>query len=164
MKQWLFIVLGLMSLNVSAVDVTNGPLQQDSSLCSYGYNSNCGQQSSTSRKVERIVVDVPSKYGAWAINRNTGIGGGHLNAASKAEAKREAIKYCENGGKNAPCKVVTWVRNGCIAGAAGKRKAQFESFYVADEKGLTESKALARCQASGASECKIIISEGCALP
>ena len=164
MKQWLFIVLGLMSLNVSAVDVTNGPLQQDPSLCSYGYNDNCGQQSGTSRKVERIVVDVPSKYGAWAVNYQTGIGGGYLNAKSKSEAKKEAIKHCENGGKNAPCKVVTWVRNGCIAGAGGQKGGKPYVFYVGREKGGAESAAMTKCESSGATECKILVNEGCALP
>ena len=164
MKKWLFIVLGLMSLNASAVDVTNGPLQQDPSLCSYGYNDNCGQQSGTSRKVERIVINVPSKYGAVASNQKTGIGSGYLNAASKAEAKREAIKACENGGKNAPCKVVAWVRNGCIAGAGGKHGGKSYVFYTAKEKGQAEPAALSQCESAGAVDCKIILTEGCALP
>ena len=164
MKKWLFIVLGLMSLNASAVDVTNGPLQQDSSLCSYGYNGNCGQQSGTSRKVERIVINVPSKYGALAFNKKTGIFGGFLEGKSRAEAKREAIKNCENGGQNAPCKIVAGVRNGCIAGAEGKLGNKWYTFFDADEKGRVEARVLSQCTEAGVKNCKIIVNEGCALP
>lgn len=111
MKKLLFVLLGLTSLNVYAADptydATRGALQNNSALCAYGYNPNCAPSRQHQRKqpTEIVNIDVPSKYGAWAVNPKTGISGGALEMDSLAAAKRQAIKTCEEGGKNKPCKV-----------------------------------------------------------
>ncbi|MGN6905318.1 DUF4189 domain-containing protein, partial [Neisseria sp. P0015.S006] len=126
MKKLLFILLGLTSLNICVAnptyDATRGALQNDPGLCQYGYNPNCGSsgQHQQRRPTEIINIDVPSKYGAWAVNLKTGISGGALEMDSLAAAKKEAIKTCERNGSNKPCKVKAWVRNGCIAVAQRK--------------------------------------------
>lgn len=126
MKKLLFVLLGLASLNVCVAnptyDATRGALQNDPGLCQYGYNSNCGSSGQRQQRqpTEIININVPSKYGAWAINPKTGISGGALEMDSYADAKKQAIKTCEHGGKNKPCKVLVWVRNSCIAVAQGK--------------------------------------------
>ena len=130
MKKLLFILLGLTSLNISVAnptyDATRGALQNDSSLCQYGYNPNCGSSGYRQQRqpTEIININVPSKYGAWAINPKTGISGGALEMDSYAAAKKQAIKTCEHGGKNKPCKVLVWVRNSCI-------KEKMENFFMA---------------------------------
>lgn len=166
MKKLLFILTGFISLNIYAVNPTQGPLQQDPSLCSYGYNPNCNQGNTAApQKIIRYTtINIPSKYGALAANRKTGITGGSLNADSKEAAIQDAIRTCEKGGSNAPCKIVTWVRNGCIAAAQGRVGSKWKKFYLARERGEAEKEAMRQCKASGAKDCEIFVSEGCSIP
>mgnify|MGYP000299217528 FL=1 len=167
MKKLLFVLLGLTSLNVYAADptydATRGALQNNSALCQYGYNPNCASSRQHQRKqpTEIVNINVPSKYGAWAINPKTGISGGALEMDSLAAAKRQAIKTCEEGGKNKPCKVLAWVRNGCLAVAQAKDGS---AFFGITPPGMAESEALRKCQKHGASQCRIIAPEGCSMP
>ena len=167
MKKLLFVLLGLTSLNVYAADptydATRGALQNNSALCQYGYNPNCASSRQHQRKqpTEIVNINVPSKYGAWAINPKTGISGGALEMDSLAAAKKQAIKTCEEGGKNKPCKVEAWVRNGCLAVAQAKDGS---AFFGITSPGMAEAEALRKCQEHGASQCRIIASEGCSLP
>ena len=167
MKKLLFILLGLTSLNISVAnptyDATRGALQNDSSLCQYGYNPNCGSSGYRQQRqpTEIININVPSKYGAWAINPKTGISGGALEMDSYAAAKKQAIKTCEHGGKNKPCKVLVWVRNSCIAVAQGK---DGKLFYGTTPPGMAEVEALRKCQERGTLQCRIIANEGCSMP
>ncbi|MBY6285609.1 DUF4189 domain-containing protein [Neisseria subflava] len=168
MKKLFFVVLGLTSLNVCVAnptyDATRGALQNDPGLCQYGYNPNCGSSGQRQQRqpTKIININVPSKYGAWAINPKTGISGGALEMDSLAAAKKEAIKTCEEGGKNKPCKVEAWVRNGCIAVAQGKDGSAF--FGITSYPGMAEDEALRKCQERGALQCRIIATEGCSLP
>ena len=128
------------------------------------YNGSQRNSSSRPSKIIRhTVVNVPSKYGALAVNRETGISAGAINADSLQQAKKLAIQRCEKGG-NAPCKVVSWVRNGCIAGAEGKLGTKWKSFYAGREQGQAEQTVMSQCNASGATDCKIVIPEGCSIP
>ena len=102
MKKLLVVLLGLASLNVYAADpATRGALQNNPALCQYGYNPNCtsSRQYQRNQPTEIINIDVPSKYGAWAVNPKTGISGGALEMDSLAAAKKLAIKTCERGWK-----------------------------------------------------------------
>ena len=169
MKKLLFIFLGLLSLNVYAAnltyDATKGALQNNSALCAYGYNPNCASpRQSPQQPTEVININVPSKYGAWAVNSKTGIAGGALNQNSRAAAEKEAIKTCEQGGRNAPCKVEAWVRNGCIAVAQGNEGKQSRVFPSTTKPDRAEAEALRKCQAAGVPQCKIVVSEACSLP
>ena len=167
MKKLLFVLLGLTSLNVYAADptydATRGALQNNSALCQYGYNPNCAssRQHQQKQPTEIVNINVPSKYGAWAINPKTGISGGALEMDSLAAAKRQAIKTCERGGQNKPCKVLAWVRNGCLAVAQAKDGT---IFFGSTDPGLAEAEALKKCHASGRAQCKITTPEGCSMP
>ena len=171
MKKLLFILLGLASPNIYAADptydATKGALQNNPALCAYGYNSNCasGHQPRQQQQPTEIVnINVPSKYGAWAVNIKTGISADVINAPSLEIAKKGAIKSCEQGGRNAPCVVAAWVRNGCIAVAQGKSGKKVKTFYGIEAPGQAEPAALRKCQASGSVQCKITTPEGCSLP
>ena len=170
MKKLLFILLGLASPNIYAADptydATKGALQNNPALCAYGYNPNCAspRQSRQQQPTEIININVPSKYGAWAVNLKTGIAGGALNKDSRAAAEEEAIKTCEQGGRNAPCKIGASVRNGCIAVAQGKSGKKWKAFPGIKKPGLAEAEALRKCQASGYSQCTIFATEGCSMP
>lgn len=166
MKKLLFILLGLASINTYGYDVTRGALQNNSALCGYGYNPNCGSsgQHQQRRTTEIINIDVPSRYGAWAANTKTGESGGAFDMESLEAAKQQAIKTCEQGGRNAPCKVMAWVRNGCIAIAKGKSGKKWTAFPSTLGPGLAEADALRKCQASGSSQCSIFSDEVCSMP
>jgi len=174
MKKLLFILLGLASFNVYA-NGCGGEYQPATGTCriidSSGrqilYNVGTPQSSSggsvqNSPKV--VNINVPSKYGAWAVNLKTGIAGGALNMDSREAAEKEAIKTCEKGGRNAPCKIGASVRNGCIAVAQGKLGNKWKAFTGIKKPGLAEEEALRKCQASGYSQCTIFAPEGCSMP
>jgi len=164
MKKLFVVLLGLASLNVYAADpATRGALQNNPALCQYGYNPNCtsSRQYQQNQPTEIVNINVPSKYGAWAVNPKTGISGGALEMDSLAAAKKLAIKTCEEDGKNKPCKVLAWVRNGCIAVAQRK---DGKVFFGITSPGLAETEALRKCQASGRFQCVIKTPEGCSLP
>ena len=164
MKKLLFVLLGLTSLNIYAADpVTRGALQNNPALCQYGYNPNCASshQYQQNQPTEIVNINVPSKYGAWAVNPKTGISGGALEMDSLEAAKKLAIKTCEEGGTNKPCKVRAWFRNACLAVALGKDGSAF--FGVAPP-GMAEAEALKKCRKRGALQCRITTPEGCSMP
>lgn len=172
MMKLLFILMGLASLNTYANNC-GGEFQASTGTCRIIgpdgkmiiYNSTSPQSGSGRSIPKKIIryteVEVPPKYGALALNKKTGIGGGAINMNSKAEAKKEAIKRCENGGSNAPCKVIVWVKNGCFATATNSKNTLFA---VAEERGRAEQVAMNRCKAAGASGCRIADHEACSIP
>ena len=171
MKKMLFVLLGLAGLNVCVAnptyDVTRGALQNNSALCGYGYNPNCNSsgQHQQRRTTEIIHIKVPSKYLALAINLKTGLSGGALDMDSLEAAKKQAIETCEQGGKNAPCKIAVWVRIGCLAVAQGRLKGKWKTFYGVDDLGQAEANALNQCYAvEGITQCRITTPEACSLP
>lgn len=167
MKKLFVVLLGLASLNVYAADpATRGALQNNPALCQYGYNPNCtsSRQYQQNQPTEIVNIKVPSKYLALAMNPKTGMSGGALDMDSRAAAEKEAIKTCERGGSNAPCKVIVWVRNGCVASARGTEGKRTRQFLATAEPGLTETKALRECQNAGVHGCEIFIPETCSLP
>ena len=171
MKKLLFILLGLAGLNTyaaaSTYDATKGALQNDPILCQYGYNPNCGSRTQYQEQQPTEIVDVyvPSRYGAWAANPKTGISADAINAPSLEVAKEGAIKACEQGGRNAPCKVFAWVKNRCLAVAQGS-KGKMPKAYPGDSRHRyrAEAEALKQCRDAGEPQCKIIVPEGCSLP
>ena len=171
MKNLLFVLFGLTRLNIYA-NGCGGEYQPATGTCriidSSGrqilYNVGRPQSSNNgyTQSQPRVVnIDVPSKYGAWAINPKTGISGGALEMDSLEAAKKLAIKTCEEGGTNKPCKVRAWVRNGCIAVAQAKDGSAF--FGITDP-GMAEAEALRKCRKRGALQCRIITPEGCSMP
>ena len=172
MKKLLFIFLGLASFNVYA-NGCPGQFDPVSGICRFQrhngemvqYNTAPPQSSNVQNNTKVININAPSKYGAWAFNSKTGIAGGALNQNSRAAAEKEAIKTCEQGGRNAPCVVGIWVRNGCIAVAQGKSDGKVKTFYGSEPSpGRAEPSALRKCQAAGVAQCKIVASEGCSIP
>ena len=171
---FIFFGLGLVSSNTYA-NGCGGEYQPATGTCriidSSGrqilYNVGKPQSSnsgSTQSQTKVTNIDVPSKYGAWAVNLKTGISADTVNAPSLEVAKKGAIKACEQGGQNAPCVVGAWVRNGCIAVAQGKTGKKLKTFYGIEAPGQAEPSALRKCRASGGVQCKITTPEGCSMP
>ena len=99
MKKLLFILLGLASFNVYA-NGCGGEYQPATGTCriidSSGrqilYNVGTPQSSNVQNSPKVVNINVPSKYGAWAINPKTGISGGALNMNSRAAAEKKRLK------------------------------------------------------------------------
>ena len=174
MKKLLLIALGLVSFNVYA-NGCPGQFDAATGICRFQgnngewihYNIAPPQPSRSTPPPKKIIyydVKVPSKFGALAFSEKSGHIGGSLNQNSKAEAQNAAIKQCEKGSRNAPCKAISWVRNGCIAAASGKLKNQTRVIGGAAEPGLAEQAAITNCKNAGMTECKVLMPEGCSLP
>ena len=178
MKKLLVIFLGLASFNAHA-NGCPGQFDPVTGICRFQgnngelihYNIAPPQSGSSTPPPKKIIyhdVKVPSKFGAAALNMKTGYGAGVLNKNSLSEAKKEALAQCRKGDRNAPCEVVSWVRNGCIAAAKGKvinNPKIWKSFYAGKEKGLAEAEALRQCRADPkVTDCEIYRPEGCSLP
>ena len=170
MKKLFLIALGLISFNVYA-NGCGGEYQAATGTCriidgsgrQILYNVPPPQSGNSTPPPKKIVY--VSKYGAVATNEKTGISSGALNKDSIEEAKHEAIKACEQGGRNAPCKVAIWAGNACLAAATGKEGKKFRVFYTAREKpGQAEPAALKQCNKAGLKNCEITIPEGCSFP
>ena len=177
MKKLLVIFLGLASFNAYAN--CPGRYFPDTGICQIQGNNGevinynvpppqSGRSTPPSKKIIYHDVMVPSKFGAVAMNMKTGNAPGVLNKNSLSEAKKEAMAECRKGDRNAPCKVVSWVRNGCIAAAKGqliKNPKLWRTFYAAEEQGLAEAEALRQCRADPkVTNCELALPEGCSLP
>ena len=175
MKKLLLIALGLVSFDVYA-NGCPGQFDPASGICRFQghngelvqYNMAPPQSGSRSAPPQKIIiyhdVKVPSKFGALAYSQKTGYLAGSLNQNSLAEAQREAVKHCQKGSRNTPCKAIAWVRNGCIAAAEGKINNKFVVIDGSGPQGTAEQAALQNCRAGGATECKVLMPEGCSLP
>lgn len=97
------------------------------------------------------------RYGAFAVDSATGSYGYSASASSKKAAFKAAIDDCGGGG----CKVVTWVRNGCLAVASGTTS----SYVIRADLKQAEAGAIERCSKNDVdgAACKIIYS-ACSLP
>ena len=162
MKKLFLMIFGLMVSNISIAnptyDVTNGALQNDPALCSYGYNPNCssGNTAPPPKKIIYHDVVIPPKFGALAYSQKAGILAGAVNQNSLDAAKQEAVKRCQKSSRNTPCKVIVWVRNGCLAAAEGKVKNRFLVTQAGGNQGTVEQTALKNCQDRGGVDCRII--------
>lgn len=122
-----------------------------------------GNHNATPKKIiHHITINVPSKYGALAQDKN-GVIRGSSNENSLAEAKKAALTQCNDGKKNQRCKILTSVRNGCYAAAAGKQKNNWFTYAWSGEVGQTESQVMKLCE-SKYSDCRIVVPETCSIP
>lgn len=97
------------------------------------YNGSMNQQQTP------VIVHIPSKYGAVAMNMDTGYASGVLNQDSLSKAKKAALTQCRQGNPKASCRVASWVRNGCIAAARGQiinNPTQWTSFFCRKRQGI----------------------------
>ncbi|WP_455030062.1 DUF4189 domain-containing protein [Neisseria sp.] len=170
MKKLIFILLGLACLNAYSADITQGALQNNSALCAYGYNTNCGGNAGSYTppqvRVEHITINYPPKFGALAHSSKKAIIAGSINQNSQSEAAREALNFCRRESGSKDCKVIIGVRNGCVAAAEGRlsRNSYIVTPAASAKAGEAEDKALALCNHKGAKDCRILAYEGCSFP
>ena len=129
MKKYWLILLMMLADNIYAnptYDATRGALQNDPSLCGYGYNPNCSSQSGYSGGYSsNDYSDAPSRpipfYAAIAVNRNTGDWGWSTGTLTEFSAIEDAKNNCEKAG-NGPCDTTATQLNGCLAMASSRGK------------------------------------------
>ena len=167
MKKLFLIMFGLMSVQAYSYDATRGALQNDPTLCQYGYNPNCGSKNRSTSPIEviyhNVVIEVPPLFAAFAFNSQTGYFAVATNQGSLEMAQKKAIEECQKGSQNTPCEVLKWVKNGCLSAAKGRLN---RSYYISTGGGLpgnAEKKALLNCMKKGAKECRIIVPETCSI-
>lgn len=170
-KLLIFLSLGFISLNTYANNC-GGEFQPETGTCriigpdgkQILYNSappqSRGNAAPPKKIIRHITVNVPSQYGALALDEKTSSLGSSNNHSSLAEAKKAAIRQCGEKG----CKVITWVKNGCIAAAGGKVGSKWKLTKAAEERGEAEQIAMSRCRKSGISDCTIVVPETCSIP
>ncbi|WP_373742077.1 DUF4189 domain-containing protein [Neisseria sp.] len=175
MKKFLFILLGCLSLNAYG-NGCPGQFDPASGICRFQgnngqlvqYNIAPPQSGSTTTPTKKIIkttiVHRASKYGALALDDKNGVTGGSINANSLKEAKSAALRQCSEGGRNKHCKVITWVRNGCIAAAKGKIGNKLRLYKAAEVPGQAERTAINRCKSAGGRGCEIHVPEACSIP
>lgn len=174
MKNLLLVILSVISFNVYA-NSCGGEFQPATGTCriigpdgrQIIYNSappSLNNQSPPQKIIRYTTVNVPSKYGAIAVDEKARAIAGSINMASLSEAKKAAIKQCQKDRKNHSCKIIGWVRNGCFAVAQGKKGNRFIVSKAAEQPGQTEQVAMERCVKSGAINCQILITESCSIP
>ena len=173
MEKLFLILLGLTSFNVYA-NGCGGEYQPSTGTCRiidgsgreilYNIPPQSGNTAPPPKKIIYHDVKLPSKFGALAYSQKAGILAGAVNQNSLDAAKQEAVKRCQKSSRNTPCKVIVWVRNGCLAAAEGKFKNRFLVTQAGGEQGTVEQAALKNCRDRGATECRILQSEVCSLP
>ncbi|WP_109077952.1 DUF4189 domain-containing protein [Aggregatibacter kilianii] len=164
MKKWLPILLLIIGGNVYAYDATRGALQNDPSLCGYGYNPNCSSGSGTSGGSSgTYFAPLPNFYyfGVIAVNPKTGDWGWSTGNTSLDLARQVAIENCEKSGRG-ECQWVVTQSNGCIAMASyrGKDGSWGHSWSESGICGQVEKEALKACNANKPNKgkkCKIEI-------
>ena len=159
MKKYWLIPLMMLANNTYAnptYDVTRGALQNDPSLCGYGYNPNCSSQGGYSN----VPVEPPRSdyYAAIAINKATGGWGWSTGQLDANPASLDAIMNCEKA-KQGKCEVAATQLNGCLAMASSKDKNGNWTYFFSRSGicGAVEQEALLNCQASKAKNCQIEI-------
>ena len=161
----LLIVLGLgfglLSATATAQNPETGALMTDPNVgCAYGYDQygymNCGGSSGSSGSARPQPPKVVNRYGAVAMNLNTGLFDSAYNEDSRATAETIALSKCGAG-----CKIISSYGNQCAAvglGTAKNGKGGYRGIATNRDPKVAESKALASCNAK-AKNCQIILSE-----
>lgn len=148
-----------------AYQPTAAELHNNSALCSYGYNSNCGYNNGySSQKVN--IIRLPDKYGA--------IAGGILpqgpvkyfstfNEHSAKMAKNKALTMCRREANE--CRIVADYSNQCISSSIGTKKELYTiNFGVGLTPDLANHDALKKCKNDNLEQCRLFSEVECSLP
>ena len=121
-----------------------------------------GPQNRGSSSVPQKPRVLASKYGAVALDMKTGGFDSSYDEVSEAVAKSKALQKCASK----DCKIIGYYRNTCTALARGQisKTRGVTPIQYGITKAIAETKAIARCEAIGAKDCKIMMPAECSLP
>lgn len=107
-----------------------------------------------------IVITLPDRFGAIAVNSTTFASTYNMNSAR--EARQKALQDCQYGQKQ-PCRIFTEYRNSCVSLAQGRdKRSGYLVAEFADNRGQASRKAMDKCSAQYGN-CSIIIEEECSI-
>lgn len=156
------LVAGILSITAWAQNPETGALMTDPNIgCAYGYDQygymNCGGSSGSSGAARPQPPKIINRYGAVAMNLQTGVFDSTSNEGSQRVAEKSALSKCGAG-----CKIISSYWNQCTAIGYGQSKknskASYQTVGVNLNSKVAESKALSSCNAK-ANNCQIILSE-----
>ena len=129
-----------------------------------GYNNSVGNNGGyydPSRiPLPPIVITLPNKWGAIAVNSTTYASTYNMNSAR--EARQKALQDCQYGQRQ-PCRIFTEYRNSCVSLAQGRdKRSGYLVAEFADNRGQASRKAMDKCSAQYGN-CSIIIEEECSI-
>lgn len=129
-----------------------------------GYNNSVGNNGGyydPSRiPLPPIVITLPDKWGAIAVNSTTYASAYNMNSAR--EARQKALQDCQYGQRQ-PCRIFTEYRNSCVSLAQGRdKRSGYLVAEFADNRGQASRKAMDKCSAQY-DNCSIIIEEECSI-
>ncbi len=157
------LLLSLFSHNTFAYQPTEAELHQNSALCSYGYNSNCGSTNYSFPKV--TITRLPSRYGAVAsgLTRNNIAYFDAHNELSAKIAKKKALTKCRQAGID-ECSIAADYSDQCISSAVGIKNKLYETYFGFDlSQNLANHDALEKCKNDNAEQCHLFKVAGCSL-
>ncbi len=132
-----------------------------------GYNNSVGNNGGyydPSRiPLPPIVITLPDKWGAIAVNSTTFASA--YNMSSKKEARQKALKDCQYRQKE-PCVIYGDYANRCVSLVQGWDKNRRQSYFVLAQstgRGQIGRGALNKCAAQY-NDCRFVIEEECSLP
>jgi hypothetical protein len=132
-----------------------------------GYNNSVGNNGGyydPSRvPLPPIVITLPDKWGAIAVNSTTFASAYNMN--SKQEARQKALKDCQYRQKE-PCVIYGDYANRCISLVQGWDKNRQRGYLVSAQsrgRGQIGRKALKKCSTQYV-DCRFVIEEECSLP
>lgn len=132
-----------------------------------GYNNSVGNNGGyydPSRvPLPPIVITLPDKWGAIAVNSTTFASAYNMN--SKQEARQKALKDCQYRQKE-PCVIYGDYANRCVSLVQGWDKNRRQSYFVLAQstgRGQIGRGALNKCAAQY-NDCRFVIEEECSLP
>jgi len=129
-----------------------------------GYNNSVGNNGGyydPSRvPLPPIVITLPDKWGAIAVNSTTFAS--TYNMSSKKEARQKALQDCQYGQKQ-PCKILTEYANGCVSFVQGW-KGKLSTFMSdgSPERGYAYYNVMRKCSANH-DTCTVLIKEECSI-
>jgi hypothetical protein len=115
-----------------------------------------GSSSGSSGSARPQPPKIINRYGAVAMNLNTGFFDSVYNESSRTTAEKSALSKCGSG-----CILISSYSNQCAAvgfGRAKNGKGGYRGIATNPDSKVAESKALASCNAK-ANNCQIILSE-----
>nr|WP_314228867.1 DUF4189 domain-containing protein [uncultured Kingella sp.] len=163
-KLLITIIFLSLSKQVMSYDVTKGALQNDPSLCAYGYNPNCGQSTggySTGGGFfppTSYTPDVPrvQNWGAVAYSDTSKMIESFAYSkwnTSKKMAENDAKEKCENKTKT-PCKVIASYTKTCATGIQGYDNKSDVLFVATTPDAIDQG--FAACKKKGYKNCKVV--------
>lgn len=146
-----------------AYQPTAAELHNNSALCSYGYNSNCGYNNGySSSRVN--VIRLPSRYGAVVVGRtkHDAMYFDTHNEHSASIAKNKVLWKCKQTGVH--CSIAAEYSDQCVSSAVGMKNKLYNTYFgFGLSPNIANHNVLEKCKTDNAEQCHLFKVAGCSL-